>query len=123
VLSLAAAAAGHPEQAIATGDEVGRVGGTYLDQIRAHLGRAFGYARLADDEKARTALASARRIADASEDDFHRALARLAEGVVGSVRGWADASTEEPLEALTKLGVDAQTWERAFRGAAGAEHA
>lgn len=120
VLSLVAATAGHPEQAVAMGDEVGRLGGSYLDQIRAHLGRAFGYTQLGDDEKARVALVSARRIADASEDDYHRALTRLAEGVVAGARGWTDATpVDEGLAAMTKLGVDAKVWQRVFQTAAG----
>src|SRR5205814_1068673 len=51
--SLAAAAAGRAEDAVRVGEEVGRVGGTYLDQLRAHLGRALGFARRAMDIGAR----------------------------------------------------------------------
>ena len=118
-LSLTAAATGRAEEAVTLGGEVGRLGGTYLDQVRAHLGRAFGYAQLGEDTKARAALDSARRIADSSEDDYHRALTRLAESIVAAERGFADApATADALAALTKLGVDAAAWEHVFRGAA-----
>jgi class 3 adenylate cyclase/tetratricopeptide (TPR) repeat protein len=119
MLALTAAAAGQPHEAVSAGDEVGGVGGTYLDQIRAHLGRAFGYAQLGDDTKARTALDSARRISEPSEDDLHRALVRLATSVVGAVRGWDDAApVVDAVEALGRLGVAGDAWERVFRAAA-----
>ncbi len=121
VRSLAAAAAGHPAEAVAMGNEVGRVGGSYLDQTRAHLGRAFGHAQLGEDEKARGALGSARTIVDATEDDVHRALVRLAQSVVASARGWPDApDSREAVESLAKLGVGAGAWQSAFQTAAGA---
>jgi class 3 adenylate cyclase/tetratricopeptide (TPR) repeat protein len=119
MLSLAAAGSGHPEEAITAGDEVGGVGGTYLDQIRAHLGRAFGYAQVGDDTRARTALESARRISEPSEDDLHRSLVRLAASIVGAVRTWDDAApVSDAVEALDRLGVAGRSWERAFRAAA-----
>jgi tetratricopeptide (TPR) repeat protein len=119
VLSLAAAAAGEPAQAIEAGDEVGRAGGTYLDQIRAHLGRAFGYAQLADGEGARAALFSANRIVDATEDELHKALVGLAESVVQLELGGDFAPYAPPINAprdrLEELGVAWRPWERAMR--------
>ncbi len=125
MLSLAAAASGRAAEAVSAGDEVGSVGGTYLDQIRAHLGRAFGYAQQDDDVRARSALDSARRISEPSEDDLHRALVRLASSVIGTARGWEDAApSTDAVEALAKLGVVAGSWETAFRAAAaGPDHA
>lgn len=120
MVSLAAAAVGESEQAVALGDEVGRIGGTYLDQVRAHLGRAFGYGRGGDDERARAAIGSARRIIDTTEDDLHRALVRLAESVLATARGWDDApSVTESRQALAVLGVMTESWERLFKVAAG----
>jgi hypothetical protein len=117
ISSLAAAATGRSAEAVSFGDEVGRIGGSYLDQIRAHLGRAFGYAQLGEDVKAKSAIASARRIVDPSEDEVHRGLVRLAQAVVGTARGWDDAmSVSGPLETLSRLGVTAEAWEKAFRG-------
>jgi tetratricopeptide (TPR) repeat protein len=121
MLSLSAAASGRAAEAIAAGEEVGRVGGTYLDQIRAHLGRAFGFAQLGDDRRARSALDSARRIVEPSEDDLHSALVRLATGVVAGVRGWDDAiPVSDALESVARLGVVAEAWEKLFRGSASA---
>jgi class 3 adenylate cyclase/tetratricopeptide (TPR) repeat protein len=114
VVSLSAAAGGRPQEAVAAGDEVGRVGGTYLDQIRAHLGRAFGYVQLGEAERARTAIASARTIAEGTQDDLHRALVRLASALVDE--GSEDLDTARAR--LTELGVHAESWENAFRVAA-----
>ncbi len=113
VLSLCAAASGRPHDAVAAGDEVGRVGGSYLDQIRAHLGRAFGYAQLGDGERARSAIASARTITEGSQDDLHIALVRLASAIVDEGEGSEEVTTARTR--LAELGVDAGTWENAFR--------
>lgn len=122
VFSLVAAASGRPEEAIAAGDEVGAIGGTYVDQVRAHIGRALGYARLGLAVEAGAATASARTLADGSEDVVHAALARLAEGVVGDALGTGNATqvVDEARSRLTGVGVAAEPWERAFRAAVGA---
>jgi hypothetical protein len=109
VLSLAAAAAGHADDAISAGDESLRAGGTYLDQMRAHLGRAFGYAQLGEASSSEDALASARTATDATQDDLDRAIVGLASAVLHN----ADEATYT--EDLYKLGVDWQPWARAFR--------
>jgi class 3 adenylate cyclase/tetratricopeptide (TPR) repeat protein len=114
VLSLTAAAAGKAQDAISAGDEVGRIGGSYLDQIRAHLGRAFGYAQLGEIEKARGAVASARTIAEGTQDDVHRALVRLASAIVDD-----DPQDLEIARArLVELEVRPAGWESIFRTAA-----
>jgi tetratricopeptide (TPR) repeat protein len=122
ILSLVAAAAGRPDEAITAGDEVGRVGGSYLDQVRAHLGRAFGHAQLGHDEALRAALESARRIVDATEDDLHKALVSLAECTVSSALGHDLAPDAQPInnarDRLESLGVAWRPWERSFRLAA-----
>jgi tetratricopeptide (TPR) repeat protein len=109
VLSLAAAAAGRPDEAVSAGDEVGRVGGSYVDQIRAHLGRAFGYAQLGDAERSTQALASAKTLVDTTQDPLHRALVGLASAILHNAD---EASCQDDLR---KLGVDWEPWARAFR--------
>ncbi len=118
MLALAAAAAGRSQEAVTAGDEVGRVGGSYLDQIRAHLGRAFGHTQLSDEAKARSAIASARAIVDTSEDDFHKALVLLAEALVGGCFGGSGGPTvDDARQRLANLNVQAEVWEAAFRKA------
>ncbi len=118
VLSLSAAAAGRAREAIAAGEEVGVVGGTYLDQIRAHLGRAFGHAQLGEDEHMRAALDSARRIVEATEDDLHKALVSLAVSSIASELGADLVSDADPINnarnRLEELGVAWRPWEQAF---------
>src|SRR5581483_4050766 len=109
MLALAAAAAGHPQEAITAGDESLRAGGTYLDQLRAHIGRAFAYAQLGDRSASEDAMASARTIADATQDDLDRALVGLASAVLHNAD---EASYTEDLRALH---VDWEPWMRAFR--------
>ena len=64
--------------ALSAGDESLRVGGTYLDQLRAHLGRAFGYAQLGDTIASEDAIASVRTIIEATQDALNKALVGLA---------------------------------------------
>jgi tetratricopeptide (TPR) repeat protein len=109
VLSLAAAAAGRPDEAIAAGETVGRVGGTYLDQSRAHVGRAFGYAQLGDTERASQAMTSAKTIVQTTQDSLDRALVGLAAAVLQDSGGGDDR------DALELLGIEWRPWEDAFR--------
>jgi class 3 adenylate cyclase/tetratricopeptide (TPR) repeat protein len=109
ILSLAAAAAGRPDEALRAGDEVGRAGGSYVDQARAHLGRAFGYAQLGDTERSARALTSAKTIVDGSQDLLHRALVGLASAILHNAD---EASVQEDLRAL---GVEWAPWARGFR--------
>jgi tetratricopeptide (TPR) repeat protein len=122
VRALAAAAVGRTDEAITTAEEALRVGGTYLDRTRAHLAQAFGHAQRGDNDQVRQALDSAREIVDASEDDLHRALVRLAQAVIAFSRGAEAAPGAEPISAcrdrLEDLGVSWRAWERAFRLAA-----
>jgi class 3 adenylate cyclase/tetratricopeptide (TPR) repeat protein len=120
VLSLAAAAAGRGLEAVQAGDEVGRVGGTYLDQIRAHLGRALGYAQLGAAVEARSAISSATLIARGTEDEVNRALVDLAHGVVEDALGEDGGPViTEASDRLVELNVKPESWERAMRAAAG----
>jgi tetratricopeptide (TPR) repeat protein len=122
ILSLAAAAAGHAQEAVDAGEEVVRVGGSYLDRLRAHLGRAFGYAQLGTDDGVRSALDSAHKIVDATEDDLHIALVALAESAIASALGADLAPAAGPINSardrLEELGVAWRPWEHAFRLAA-----
>lgn len=121
-LSLIAAAAGHPEEAITLGEEVTKVGGSYLDQARAHIGRAFGYAQLGDDAGVHRALEAARKSVENTEDVLNRALVGLAQCAIAmAVR--ADLAPQasainEARDRLETLGVTWRPWERAFRLAA-----
>ena len=125
VLSLSAAAAGRSREAISAGEEVGAIGGTYLDQIRAHLGRAFGHAQRDEPEHVAAALESARRIADATDDEMHKALVRLAAATIATTRGLEYAPDAEAIndarDRLEGLSIDWRTWENAFRKATTAE--
>jgi hypothetical protein len=126
VYALVAAAAGRPQEAVTVGDEVGRIGGTYLDQTRAHLGRAFGHAALGAGVEARAAMDSARRIADTTDDVLTKALVELAEAILlfesVTMRRPQPAGTHElAIEAarrLEELGVKWHSWDRIFRLAA-----
>jgi hypothetical protein len=122
ILALAAAAAGRASEAIAAGDEVGAVGGSYLDQFRAHLGRAFGYAQLEEPDRTAAALESARQIADATDDEAHKGLVRLAAATVSAALSSDYAPDAEPInvvrDRLEQLHIDWRAWENAFRGAA-----
>lgn len=122
ILALAAAAVGRADEAVAAGEEVGRVGGTYLDRTRAHLGRAFGHAQLAHTSEVASALEAARAIVDETDDELHKALVRLAEATIASSRGGDFAPAAEPINAvrdrLEELGIAWRAWEQAFRAAA-----
>jgi hypothetical protein len=91
------------------GDVVGQVGGTYVDQIRAHLGRAFGYAQLGDADRSAYALTSASTIVNATQDQLHKALVGLASAILHNAD---EASCQDDLRAL---GVEWEPWARAFR--------
>jgi hypothetical protein len=118
--SLAAAAVGRAEDAVRVGEEVGRIGGSYLDQLRAHLGRAFGFARQAMDIETRAALGSAHRIAASTEDQLNRSLVKLAEAVIGDARWWEGGpSVAEARGRLAELGAQWEPWESMFRTAVG----
>ncbi len=118
--ALAAAAAGRSADAVRVGEEVGRVAGTYLDQLRAHLGRALGFAQQDMAIEARAALGSAHRIAAATEDQVSKGLVRLAEAVVGEVRGWeGNADVGDARNRLASLDIDFSGWEGFFRTATG----
>ena len=120
IFALCAAAAGRPDEAISAAEEVGRIGGTYVDQFRAHLARALAYARKTQDVETRAALGSAKRIADASDDVVSKGLMRLTEAVVGDVRRWdGTPALDESRHQLLAIGIDAEPWERALREAAG----
>ncbi len=122
VRALTAAAVSLADEAIAASEEVLRVGGSYLDRIRAHLARAFATAQLGRDEHVQEALHAAREIVDGSDDEVHKALVRLAEATVVSARGAERGPDAEPINAsrdrLEELGVSWRAWERAFRLAA-----
>ncbi len=118
--ALSAAAVGRSDEAVQVGEEVGRIGGSYLDQLRAHLGRALGFARRGADIEARAALGSAHRIAATTEDKLNRAIVSLAEAVVGENRGWEGGPTLPDVRTrLSDLGVNWEPWERFLRTAAG----
>lgn len=119
--SLIAAAVGRADEAIRIGEEVGRIGGSYVDQIRAHLGRALGFAQKKMDIETRAALGSAHRIAASTEDQVNKGLVRLAEAVVGDIREWEGAAQlVEARGRLSDLGAQWEPWETFFRTAAGA---
>jgi class 3 adenylate cyclase/predicted ATPase len=109
VLSLAAAAAGRPRDALAAADEALGTGGTYLDRLRAQIGRAYAHAQLGESAAAEDAMASARAIVEETQDDLNRALVGLASAVLHN----ADETSYE--EDLRALGVDSVPWMRAFR--------
>jgi hypothetical protein len=103
------------------GEEVGRIGGSYVDQFRAHVARALGYARRKEDIETRAALGSAKRIADASEDVVSHGLIRLTEAVIGDVLRWEGTpDLDGARHQLMAVGIDAEPWERMLRAAAGA---
>ena len=123
VRALTAAATGRTEEALASADEVLSVGGSYVDRTRAHLAKAFAQAQLGNPDQMSEALSAAAAIVDASEDELHRALVRLAEGVLAtSGVGQRAATDAEPInvsrDRLEELGVAWRAWERAFRLAA-----
>ena len=111
-----------PNKPSPMGDEVGRVGGTYLDQIRAHLGRAFGFVA------ARRRREGTRR-AGVGAADRGRHRGRLPSRARPPRRGhrrrrsWdghdADTRRGRVRDRLSKLGVDAIVWQRVLRSAAG----
>jgi class 3 adenylate cyclase/tetratricopeptide (TPR) repeat protein len=121
ILSLAAAAAGHPTEAIDAGDEVIEIGGSYLDKIRAHLGRTFGHTQLEQSDQSARALESALQIADGTDDDVHKNLVRLAAATIATTVGDDYAPEAEPInvvrDRLEALSIDWRTWENAFRNA------
>jgi tetratricopeptide (TPR) repeat protein len=120
IFALCAAAAGRSDEAISAAEEVGRIGGSYVDQFRAHLARALAYSRKTQDLETRAALGSAKRIADASEDVVTQGLMRLAEAVVGQVRRWEGSpGLDEARHQLMAVGIDAEPWERTLRIASG----
>lgn len=120
ILALCASAAGHPEESLEVGDEVGRLGGTYVDQVRAHIGRALAYARMNRAGEAEVAATSARTHADASEDLVHSALAELTEAIVYEAVGRAEPeAVDHARTRLNDLGVNPDPWERSLRAAAG----
>ncbi|MEX0875325.1 MAG: adenylate/guanylate cyclase domain-containing protein [Actinomycetota bacterium] len=120
IYALCAAAAGRPDEAISLGEEVGRIGGSYVDQFRAHVARALGHTQRNEDIETRAALGSAKRIADASEDVVSHGLIRLAEAVIGELRRWEGSpDLAGARHQLMAVGIDAEPWEQVFRVAAG----
>jgi tetratricopeptide (TPR) repeat protein len=118
LLALAAAASGRPREAIEHGHEVGRLGGTYLDQTRAHLARALAYRSTGSETEARTALDSARRIVAATSDEVTKSLVELADAVLVSGDDEADPRLEAARGRCRRLGVTWESWERVYRAAA-----
>jgi predicted ATPase/class 3 adenylate cyclase len=117
--ALAAAGSGRGADAVRVGEEVGRIGGSYLDQLRAHLGRALGYVQRGMTIEARAALGSAHRIAAGTEDQLNKSIVKLAEAVVSEVRGWEGGpGIAEARMRVTDLGADPASWEAFFRTAA-----
>lgn len=122
IYALTAAAAERPDEAIAAGGEVIRLGGSYLDRLRAYLARAFAHAQRGQHADTRTALDAARACVDATEDDLHKNLVSLATCAVASAVGNDVAPETEPInvvrDRLESLGVAWRPWEHAFRLAA-----
>lgn len=118
--ALCAAAAGRSEEAVAAGEEVARTGVSYLDHIRAHIGRALALARLGRSDEAAAVIAECRRIANATDDVVHQLLTRLAEGVLDDTGGSQRAQEliQDVRLRLSEAGISAEPWEQAFRKAA-----
>jgi class 3 adenylate cyclase/tetratricopeptide (TPR) repeat protein len=114
-LSLARAAAGQPEAAIAVADEV-TGDSTYLDRTIAGLGRAFALSQLGRVTESDEAFEQARAIVDGTEDRLNQGLARLARAHALDARG--DATAGDELAAarnwLSTLGLTAGGWETAY---------
>lgn len=110
--AIVAAAYGRGEEAVAAGDEAVAIGGSYLDRIRAHVGRALGYAQLGRAPEASEAAGEARRVADASEDVVHKLLVRLVQATIDGTEDAAEVRSQ-----LERAGVSAEPWENAFRQA------
>jgi tetratricopeptide (TPR) repeat protein len=120
--ALCAAAAGHGAEAIEAGEEVARIGGSYLDRIRAHIARALGLAQLGRSDEAIAAVDEARLVANGTDDIVHQLLTRLAEGVIGDIAGSERAHEllADVRLRLREAGISSDPWEHAFRKAAAA---
>jgi tetratricopeptide (TPR) repeat protein len=110
-LSLALAAAGRPEEAVARSEEALEVPGlTYADIALATLGRGFALSQLGRVEEAEEAFAGGLAQLDATGDRLGQALVRLAAGEALDAPGYQ----EEGERRLAALGLGAPGWRRVY---------
>jgi tetratricopeptide (TPR) repeat protein len=117
-LALAYAAAGQPEQAIATVDSMPALAvGTYIDRMTGALARGFALVQLGRADEAEAALADATALVDPTDDVLDQAVARLGRAIGLEALGRPDAAEmlDDAHARLRAIGTEAKGWETAFR--------
>jgi tetratricopeptide (TPR) repeat protein len=119
-LGLVYVAAGRPDEALHTCDQVAEDLVTYLDHIQDSLVRGFANLQLGDEAASDAAFARAVQIADDTDSPLDQGLVRLARAVAGKAlqRAGADEAHAEATGILTTIGLPATGWERAYTLAA-----
>jgi tetratricopeptide (TPR) repeat protein len=126
IATLTRAAAGRLEDAVAAAESLGPQDGSYLDRVRAHMGRGLAYAQLGRRFACRGAFDAALEIVDGTSDQLHQALVRLARGLAFESLGMPESGegVTGAREKLRRLGVVHDGWDVALRLCVGsAEHA
>ncbi|MGV3759584.1 MAG: adenylate/guanylate cyclase domain-containing protein [Actinomycetota bacterium] len=121
-VALAHAAAGDLERAAREADDVEAVArATYLDRLTAGVARGLVHARRGDDAATTAAFDQLRAAADATDDEVHQALVRLAGAVVAAAIGAPDAArlAAEVDRRLAELGLARTAWREVFTLALG----